>query len=140
MRRSSEKCPLGVLAFAPLNAVRTCSRPMPYLFSAVGFSSTRTAGREPPPTVTCPTPVNWASFCAMIVDAASYIWPLVRTAEVRASRIHFPVRGLVGKIGWQVAAGGVDGGLHVARGRVDVPIQSELQRDAGGSERARRSH
>src|ERR1039458_10152894 len=85
MRRSSEKCPLVVLAFAPLNVVRTCSRPMPYLFSAVGFSSTRTAGREPPPTVTCPTPVNWASFCAMIVDAASYIWPLVRTAEVRAS-------------------------------------------------------
>ena len=85
MRRPSEKCPLGVLALAPLNAVRTCSKPMPYLFRAVGFSSIRTPGSELPPTVTCPTPLTWASFCAMIVEAASYIWPLVRTGEVSAS-------------------------------------------------------
>jgi hypothetical protein len=37
MRRSFEKCPWGVLAFALLNAVRTCSKPIPYLFRAVGF-------------------------------------------------------------------------------------------------------
>jgi len=36
--------------------LRTVSRPMPYLLSAVGFSSTRTPGSELPPTVTCPTP------------------------------------------------------------------------------------
>src|ERR1039458_3324463 len=85
MRRPSEKCPFGVLALAPLNEVRICSRPMPYLFRAGGFSSIRTLGSELPPTVTCPTPLTWASFWAMMVEAASYIWPLVRTAEVRAS-------------------------------------------------------
>ena len=46
MRWPSEKWPLGVLALALLSTVRTCSRPMPYLFSAVGFSSTRTAGQR----------------------------------------------------------------------------------------------
>src|ERR1035441_8029394 len=85
MRKPSEKCPLGVLALAPLKAVRICSRPMPYLFTAVGFNSMRTAGSELPPTETCPTPVTWASFCAMMVEAASHIWPRVRVAEVRAS-------------------------------------------------------
>src|ERR1700681_146425 len=85
MRRPSEKCPLGVLALAPLNTVRTCSKPMPYLFRAVGINSTRTLGSELPPTITCPTPLTWASFCAMIVEAASYIWPRVRTDELSAS-------------------------------------------------------
>ena len=58
---------------------------MPYLFITAGFNSTRTVGSELPPTTTCPTPVTWASFCAMIVEAASYIWPFVSTGEVRAS-------------------------------------------------------
>src|ERR1035441_7863081 len=105
MRRSSEKCPLGVLAFAPLNAVRTCSRPIPYLFRAVGFSSIRTLGSELPPTLTCPTPLTWASFCAMMVEAASYIWPLVSVAEVRASMkmgesagFTFRYEGLLGRL------------------------------------------
>ena len=105
MRRPSEKCPLGVLALAPLNVVRTCSRPMPYLFRAGGFSSTRTAGSELPPTVTCPTPLTWASFWAMMVEAASYIWPLVRTGEVRASMkmgesagFTFRYEGLLGRL------------------------------------------
>src|ERR1039458_8257414 len=96
MRRLSEKCPLGVLAFAPLNAVRICSRPMPYLFRAVGFSSIRTAGSELPPTVTCPTPLTWASFCAMIVEAASYIWPRVRMGE--AAGFTFRYEGLLGRL------------------------------------------
>ena len=105
MRRPSEKCPLGVLAFALLSAARTCSSPMPYLFRAVGFSSTRTPGSELPPTVTCPTPLTWASFCAMMVEAASYIWPLVRTGEVRASMkmgesagFTFRYEGLLGRL------------------------------------------
>src|SRR5579864_9215422 len=85
MRWPFEKWPLGVFALAPLKTVRTCSRPMLYLFSAVGFNSTRTLGRDPPPTVTCPTPLTWDSFCAIIVEAASYIWPRVSTSDVRSS-------------------------------------------------------
>ena len=34
-------------------------------------SDTRTAGSEPPPTVTSPTPVTCATFCASTVDARS---------------------------------------------------------------------
>ncbi len=58
---------------------------MPYLFSAAGLSSTRTPGSALPPTITWPTPRTCASFWAMMVDAASYIWPLLSTSEVRAS-------------------------------------------------------
>src|SRR5580704_13674067 len=85
MRWPSEKCPLGMLAFAALSTLRTWSRPIPYLFKAGGLSSIRTLGSEPPPTVTWPTPLTCESFCAMIVEAASYIWPLVRTDDVSAS-------------------------------------------------------
>src|ERR1700692_2018316 len=105
MRWPSEKCPLGTLAFAAPSTLRTCSRPMPYLFRAVGFSSIRTLGSEAPPTVTCPTPLTCASFCAMIVEAASYIWPLVRTGDVRASMkigesagFTFRYEGLLGRL------------------------------------------
>ena len=47
--------PVGQLALGPVDVgaastLRTSSRPMPYLCSAVGFSSTRTAGSELPPT------------------------------------------------------------------------------------------
>ena len=55
---------------------------MPYLFNASGFSSTRTAGSELPPTVTCPMPDTCDSFCAMMVEAASYIWPRSYVSEV----------------------------------------------------------
>jgi len=58
---------------------------MPYLFSVVGFNSIRTPGSELPPTTTWPTPLICASFCAMMVDAASYIWPRVSVEDVRAS-------------------------------------------------------
>jgi len=44
----------------------------------------RTPGSALPPTPTWPTPVTWASFCAMMVEAASYIAPLLSTLEVRA--------------------------------------------------------
>ncbi len=50
----------------PRGRCRTCS-------SASGLSSTRTAGSELPPTVTWPTPSTCESFCASIVEAASYI-------------------------------------------------------------------
>jgi hypothetical protein len=57
---------------------------MPYLLSAVGLTSTRTAGNELPPTVTWPTPDSCDSFCAMIVDATSYICPCVIVSDVSA--------------------------------------------------------
>src|SRR5579863_9119347 len=105
MRRPSEKCPLGVLALAPLSTLRTCSRPMPYLLRAVGFNSMRTLGSELPPTITCPTPLTCDSFCARMVEAASYIWPRVRVAEVRVSMkmgesagFTFRYEGLLGRL------------------------------------------
>ena len=57
---------------------------MPYLCTAVGFSSTRTAGSEPPPTKTVPTPSTWESFCCRMVEAASYILARSAVSEVRA--------------------------------------------------------
>ena len=49
----------------------------------------------------------------------------------RIGRIHLAVGGIAGQVGRQVAAGGIDGRLHVARRRVDIAVQIELQRDAG---------
>ncbi len=57
---------------------------MPYLESDCGLSSTRTAGSELPPTCTWPTPSTWDSFCATMVDAASYICPCVIVSDVSA--------------------------------------------------------
>ena len=71
-------------SLAAASAVRTSSTPMPYLLSAGGFSSTRTAGSELPPTVTWPTPSICESFWARIVDAASYICPCVIVSDVSA--------------------------------------------------------
>ena len=82
---ASEKCPFGLLALAAASTPRTCSNPMPYLFRAVGFSSTRTPGNALPPTDTWPTPLTCASFCAMMDDAASYICALDRMGEVSAN-------------------------------------------------------
>ena len=65
--------------------LRTSSVPMPYLCRADGFNSTRTAGSEPPPTVTWPMPCTWDSFWARMVEAASYIWPRVMVSEVMDS-------------------------------------------------------
>ena len=60
------------------------SRPMPYLNSAVGFNSTRTAGNAAPPITTWPTPPSCDSFCAITVLAASYNCPRVSVCEVSA--------------------------------------------------------
>ncbi len=76
--------PLGRFALVALMAARTSSSPIAYLLSAVGFNSTRTAGSELPPTVTWPMPFTCESFCASMVDAASYIWPRSSVAEVSA--------------------------------------------------------
>ncbi len=55
-RSMSATSPLGRLALAAASAARMSSSPSPVLFRATGLRSTRTAGRAPPPTVTCPTP------------------------------------------------------------------------------------
>ena len=52
-------------------AWRTSSSEIPYCVSAFGSSSTRTAGSDPPPTVTSPTPVTCATFWARTVEARS---------------------------------------------------------------------
>src|SRR6266403_3535170 len=55
-------------------------------------------------------------------------------------RIDLAVAGLTGKIGRKLAAGGVDGGLNVARGSIDVAVEVKLKSNAGGTEPARGSH
>ena len=116
---------------------RSCS-------SARGFSSTRTAGLAPPPTITCPTPSTCASFCARMESAASYICGDVdscRTSAPGSGSAHRPDSlcdsvGLFGRFGGQLAARRVDGGLHVARGGIDIAAQIELQRDVGAAQAA----
>src|SRR5580698_1819375 len=46
-----------------------------------GFTSTRTAGSELPPTVTWPTPLTCDSFCANTEDAMSYNCGLGTTSD-----------------------------------------------------------
>src|SRR6185437_12183033 len=55
-------------------------------------------------------------------------------------RIALAVLRVAGQVGGKLAAGGVDGGLDVAAGGVDVAVQVELQRDVGRAQRARRGH
>ena len=56
----------------------------------------------------------------------------------RVGRIDLFVGRIARQIGGQLAARRVDGGLHVARGGIDVAVQIELQDDAGGAKRAGR--
>ena len=84
LRLESATSPFGRLALAAARTMRTSSSPSPFLFSAVGFRSTRTAGSAPPPTMTWPTPGTWASFCCRIEAAMSYIRARSTTSEVRA--------------------------------------------------------
>ena len=48
--------------------------------------------------------------------------------------------GLLGRFAGSCATRGVDRGLHVARGRIDVPRQIELQHHARAAQSARRGH
>ncbi len=74
--------PLGRLTLVAEMALRTIAVLMPWRLSAVGLRSTRTAGSELPPIVTCPTPSTCEIVCASTVEAASYIWPRLSVAEV----------------------------------------------------------
>ena len=83
-RSPASRKPFGRLALVDVIAVRTSSKPIPSLLRSVGFSSTRTAGSDPPPTVTWPTPFTCDRRCARLVEAMSYIWPGVKSSEVSA--------------------------------------------------------
>ena len=45
----------------------------------------------------------------------------------RVRRIDLAIEWIARQIGRQLAARGVDRRLHIARGRIDVPVQVELQ-------------
>ncbi len=47
----------------------------------------------------------------------------------RVGRVHLGIGRRIGQVARQRRAGGVDGGLHVLRGGVDVAVEVELQRD-----------
>ena len=71
------------------------SRPMPYLNSAPGSSSTLTAGRALPTTSTSPMPSSCDSRCCSTLEAMSYICPAVRVVEVIASTMIGASAGLI---------------------------------------------
>jgi hypothetical protein len=76
--------PVGRRTFVAASVCRTSSSPTLCRLSACGFSSTRTAGSELPPTNTWPTPSTRDSRCCMMLDAASYICPVSMLSEVSA--------------------------------------------------------
>ena len=74
--------PLGELALAAASAARTLSSPMPYLLSAVGFSSTRTAG-DPAKN----NPTNRGSIAAWAWGYSRCVDYLVTDRDLDAKRI-----------------------------------------------------
>jgi hypothetical protein len=68
---------------------------MAYLFRAVGLISTRTAGRELPPSWTCPTPLTWLIFCCRMLDAASNRRPWPKVLDVSAITMTGASAGLI---------------------------------------------
>src|SRR5207248_4336270 len=58
----------------------------------------------------------------------------------RIGWIDFAIAGLAREIGGKLATSGVDGGLNIAGGGVDIAIQIKLQNDAGIAKAAGRSH
>ena len=126
---------------------RTSSRVRPTPASASGSTCTRTAGCWPPPTKTWPTPSTCEIFCARTVLAASKTCASGsglrgerEDQDRRVGRVDLAVVRAERQVGRQLAAGGVDGRLHVARRRVDVAVEIELQGDRRRAERARRGH
>ncbi len=138
--------PWAELALAAARAARTLSRPMPVLVERRRVD----LDRAPPaascrPASTWPTPLTWLSFCCRMLEAASYRRPWPSVFEVSAITITGASAGLIlrycgllRRSARHVGAGGVDGGLHVARRPVDAARQVELQGDARIADRARR--
>ena len=77
--------PLGRFVLAAASVVRTSSMDRPVRLRAIGLTSTRTAGRAPPPTLTCPTPGTWDSLCCRIEEPMSYMRARSTTSEVSES-------------------------------------------------------
>ena len=80
----SASSPFGEFALAAASAARTWPRPIPSCASTLGSTRARTAGRAPPPMVTCPTPATWESFWARTESAASNRRPTGSVSDVRA--------------------------------------------------------
>ena len=126
-------------------ARRPSSTPMPA--RAAGSYWTRTAGCWPPPTVTCPTPVDLRDLLREHgVRGVEDLRERQRVARQREDEdrrvggVDLAVRRLERQVRRQLAARRGDGRLDVARGGVDVPVEIELQRDRRRPERARRGH
>ncbi len=120
---------------------------MPYLASACGLSSTRTAGSELPLTSTSPTPVICDSFSSMhgvgrVVDLAARQRRRGERQDHdrRVGRVDLAIGRIAAQAGRQIGARGVDRRLDIARGAVDVAIEAELQGDARRADRARGGH
>ena len=58
----------------------------------------------------------------------------------KVRRIHLPVVRAIGEILRQIARRRVHGGLDVPRGRIDIPIEIELQRDGSDAQKIGGSH
>src|SRR5207244_13323391 len=58
----------------------------------------------------------------------------------RVGRINLAIPRIVWQIRRKLPTSGVNGGLHIARSRINVPIQIELQGDVGGTQLTRGSH
>ncbi len=106
--------------------------------ATTGLSAMRTAGWSAPLTVTSPTPGTCEMRCASTVSATSYIALVEIVFEVSASTNTGAAAGLDlrnsrqrRQVARQVGQRGVDRGLHVARGAVDVAADRELHLDAG---------
>ena len=107
----------------------------------------RIAGFCWPPIVTCATPEIWLICCASWASTASLTSVSGSVSEVADSsrigevgRVDLAVGRRRGQVLRQLAAGGVDRGLHVVGGAVDVAVEVELDRDRRRSEITRRRH
>ena len=107
----------------------------------------RIAGLRPPCTETWPTPVTSLRRWAIMVSARSLICAQRdgrrRQRERhhrRVGRVHLGIGRRIGKVARQGRAGGIDGGLQVLRGAVDVAVEVELQGDLADPVGARRRH
>ena len=86
-----------------------------------------------PPRSSCEISGRGSESATPIVDrprqSVSEVSARIRIGE--SAGIDLAVGRIAGQVGGQIAAGGVDGGLDVARGGVDVAVQIELQGDRG---------
>ena len=137
------KMPTGPSGLALMIASLTSSVAMPALESATGLSAIRTAGWSAPLTVTSPTPGTCEMRCAItgirdVIDRAwRYRLRRQRQHEYRRRRgIGFAEARQARQVARQIGERGVDRGLHVARGPIDVAADGELQLDAGRTQRA----